>query len=71
MRNCTLLTLALLALSGAAPAQAHGMGDPSTVLKEKNAICDAQRRGEAPRNPDMCMPELPVDSPQPPHAKMK
>jgi hypothetical protein len=37
-----------------------GMGDPSTVLREKNAICDMQRRGEGPLYPNMCLPELPV-----------
>ncbi len=42
------------------PAFAGGMGDPSTVLREKNAICDQQRRGEIPPEPSFCLPELPV-----------
>jgi len=43
-----------------APAWAGGMGDPSTVLRQKNAICDQQRRGEIPPEPSFCLPELPV-----------
>jgi hypothetical protein len=48
-----------------------GMGDPSTVLKEKNAICEAQKRGEGPLYPNMCLPELPVDDRLPGHARRK
>jgi hypothetical protein len=61
MRNrlVLLVTLGLLAT----PAFAGGMGDPSTVLKEKNAICEAQKRGEGPRYPNMCLPEYPPDGP--------
>jgi len=39
-----------------------GMGDPSTLLRQKNAICEMQRRGEGPRQPDMCLPEMPPAS---------
>lgn len=42
------------------PAWAGGMGDPSVVLRQKNAICDQQRRGEIPAEPSFCLPELPV-----------
>ena len=42
------------------PVWAGGMGDPSTVLRQKNAICDQQRRGEIPPGPSFCLPELPV-----------
>jgi len=42
------------------PVWAGGMGDPSTVLRQKNAICDQQRRGEIPPEPSFCLPELPV-----------
>jgi hypothetical protein len=53
-------------------AGSGGMGDPSTVTREKNAICEAQRRGEGPLHPNMCLPELPVDAPPPrPHAIMR
>ena len=41
-------------------AAGGGMGDPSVVLREKNAICDRQRRGELPPEPSYCLPELPV-----------
>jgi hypothetical protein len=64
MRNLFLLTTlsATFALVGVeyALAGGGGMGDPSTVLKEKNAICEMQRRGEGPLTPNMCLPELPV-----------
>ena len=59
---------AALTLAGLVPAFANGMGDPSTVLKEKNAICEAQRRGQGPMYPNMCLPELPPDTvPAQPH----
>jgi hypothetical protein len=51
---------AVLAVVAVAGAEAGGMGDPSTHMKEQNAICDKQRRGELPPNPNMCLPELPV-----------
>ena len=57
MRYCLVLAVGLVAAS---PAVAGGMGDPSTVLKQKNAICEAQRRGEGPRYPDLCLPEYPL-----------
>ena len=47
-------------LLAVAPAWAGGMGDPSVVLRQKNAICEQQRRGEGPLYPNMCLPELPV-----------
>ena len=51
---------AAVAFVGAGPAAAGGgMGDVSAHMKEINAICDAQRRGEAPPTPNMCLPELP------------
>jgi hypothetical protein len=63
MRNrlFLLVTFGLLAT----PAFAGGMGDPSTNMREKNAICEAQRRGEGPLYPNLCLPELPPDSPPP------
>jgi hypothetical protein len=67
MRNYVLIGIltASLGLIQTGVASAGGMGDPSTVLKEKNAICERQRRGEGPLQPNMCLPELPVDSHQP------
>lgn len=62
MANVRLVLTASFVLASLAPAFAGGMGDPSTVMREKNAICEAQRRGEGPRSPDMCLPELPVDA---------
>ncbi len=54
------LTVALgLIGAGSAFAGGGGMGDPSTVIREKNAICEMQRRGQGPLSPNMCLPELP------------
>jgi hypothetical protein len=50
----------------ATPAFAGGMGDSSRTMRENNAICEAQRRGEGPRFPDLCWPDL---SPGGPAAK--
>ena len=41
------------------PAQANGMGDPSAHIREMNALCEKQRRGEAPAHPDACPPVYP------------
>jgi hypothetical protein len=70
MRNLRWLLAASLALAALFPAAAKsgGMGDPSTVLREKNAICEAQRRGVGPLTPNLCLPELPVGAPVPEHA---
>lgn len=60
MRSLVSVTL-LLAAFGSAPAfAAGGMGDPSTVLRMHNAICEAQRRGEGPLYPNLCLPEYPA-----------
>ena len=48
--------------AGSAFAGGGGMGDPSTVIREKNAICEMQRRGQGPMSPNMCLPELPPGS---------
>jgi hypothetical protein len=62
-KSLNLVTLfAVFGLIGAGAALAGGMGDPSAHIKELNAICDLQRRGEGPLTPNMCLPELPVDS---------
>ena len=61
MRN--FLRFALLAATfggmGAGSALAGGMGDPSKPMRERNAICEKQRRGEGPLSPNLCLPELP------------
>lgn len=49
-----------LVSAGPAFATGGGMGDPSTHIREMNALCDAQRRGQAPPNPNMCLPEYPL-----------
>ncbi len=46
--------------AGPAFANGGGMGDPSTHIREMNAGCDAQRRGEAPPYPNLCLPEYPL-----------
>ena len=51
---CAPLCLAGLTQTSAA----IGMGDPSAHLREMNALCDRQRRGEAPQ-PNFCLPEYP------------
>ncbi len=56
---CLLAALAEMATLGEA-ASAGGAGS-AELLWQKNAICDAQRRGEKTDYPDMCLPELPVD----------
>ena len=59
---------ASVAFAAARPAFAvGGMGDPSRHMKEMNALCDLQRRGEAPPSPNVCLPEYPpgpVEQPQ-------
>lgn len=52
---CAPLCLAGLTQTSAA----IGMGDPSAHLREMNALCDRQRRGEAPPQPNFCLPEYP------------
>ena len=63
MRKLILFAVFSLATTGA--AFAGGMGDSSAVLKEKNAICEMQRRGIGPLYPNMCLPELPLSAPEP------
>lgn len=58
MRKLTIL-IALAAASS--PAFAGGMGDTAYHTRQQNAYCDMQRRGEIPRSPDLCLPELPPD----------
>jgi hypothetical protein len=63
MRKIVVFGILAVGLIGAGPAfAAGGMGDPSTVIREKNAICEMQRRGVGPLQPNMCLPELPVDA---------
>jgi len=53
------LFVSIFAAGVSSAVAAGGMGDPSTLLRQKNAICEMQRRGEGPRHPDMCLPEMP------------
>ena len=64
MRKIVLLGILAggLAVQAGVATAGGGMGDPSTVLREKNAICEMQRRGVGPMSPNMCLPELPVDA---------
>ena len=62
MRKSSILALAAIAaaLSSPGPAAANGgMGDSSAHVREMQAICEAQKRGEIPRNPDACLPRFP------------
>jgi hypothetical protein len=60
MRNIWLVALvsATVGVVGVENADA-APGDVNALLKQNNAICDQQRRGERPRYPDMCLPEIP------------
>jgi hypothetical protein len=64
MRKSLLVALLSAAVGviglGQAFANGGGMGDPSMHMKEMNAECDAQRRGEAPPYPNLCLPEYPL-----------
>ena len=63
MSKLWLLSLLTVSLAVAGSASANGgMGDSSAHLKEMNAICDMQRRGEGPLQPNMCLPEYPLGS---------
>ena len=68
-----ILRLGLLAASvafvAAGPAAAGGMGDASAHIREMNAICDMQRRGQAPPSPNMCLPEYPPGVVADPHPR--
>jgi hypothetical protein len=37
-----------------------GMGDPSVHMRDMNALCDRQLRGEAPPGPSACLPDVPL-----------
>ena len=66
MRNLStvVLIVASFAVSGIGSAVAGNMsngnmGDPSAGMRQMQAICDAQRRGEYPRYHDACLPDYP------------
>jgi hypothetical protein len=48
-----------LCLIAVGPAQANGAGDCSAHIREMDALCEMQRRGEAPAHPSACLPEHP------------
>ena len=54
----------LLVISGllATPAFA-GLGDVAQNIRERNAICEAQKRGEGPLYPNLCWPDFPPNGP--------
>jgi hypothetical protein len=64
MRNFSMITLfaASLGLASfggvvAASANGGGMGDPSAAMRANLATCEAQRRGEYPRDHEACLPD--------------
>jgi hypothetical protein len=57
--TASLAASAILPIVG--PAFAGGMGDSSAHIREMNAICEKQKRGEAPLHPNLCLPEYPPD----------
>ena len=66
MIKMAFVSMAVVVLASAA-AQAGGMGDSSARLRQMNATCEAQKRGEGPLFPNMCLPEYPpapVESPE-------
>jgi len=70
MRNHRILLVISLLLTTLSPALAGGMGDPSTNTREKNAICEAQKRGQGPLYPNLCLSEYPpYDVPAAPPAR--
>ncbi len=73
MRKIVTLGLVALVLADFVTAAfaAGGMGDPSTVIREKNAICEQQKRGIGPMQPNMCLPELPLSPPPPSYPQPK
>jgi len=55
-----IISMAIVGFVGVGSAAAGGgMGDVNAHVKELNAICDAQRRGEVPATPSLCLPEIP------------
>jgi hypothetical protein len=61
MRKFSILAVVALAtgLGGIGPSVAGNMGDPSAHMRRMQEICDAQRRGEYPRDHDACLPDDP------------
>jgi hypothetical protein len=56
----SLLTAAAVLAAVGSTSAAGGMGDASAHLKEMNALCDLQKRGEIAREPNLCQPEYPL-----------
>lgn len=60
MRNVMRTVLLAAAVGSIGVGQAFAGGDASAaLLRQKNAICEMQRRGQGPLYPSMCLPELP------------
>ncbi len=62
MRYLSIIALLAASLGYVGVGEAFamgGMGDPSTNQRENNARCDAQKRGEYPRDHNACLPDDP------------
>jgi hypothetical protein len=60
MRSLISLSMLSVLLVGVTMTPAHaGLGDVGKFMRDKNAICEQQRRGELPPHPSQCLPELP------------
>ena len=67
MRNFSIVAIIAASVGFASIGHAvagGGMGDVSASMREEQAICDAQRRGEYPRYHDACLPDYPDKSHQ-------
>jgi len=62
MRNFSIVAIFAASVGFAGIGQAAaagGMGDVSASMREEQAVCDAQRRGEYPRYHNACLPDYP------------
>ena len=65
MRNMSIVAIVAATVGFASAGQAvagGGMGDVSAHMRQDQAICDAQRRGEYPRYHNACLPDYPDKS---------
>ena len=62
MRNFSIVAIFAASVGFASIGQAvagGGMGDVSAHMRSDQDICDAQRRGEYPRDHNACLPDHP------------
>lgn len=60
MSKVSIFALAALVVCfGPTFAMAGGMGDSSAHMRAIQAECDAQKRGEIPRDRQVCLPTVP------------